>query len=234
MLQKGSKKCIIYVGIELEIKSKKHRKEKTMSIKEFFKEYNYYSVQMFVRQVAIALFGLVITISVKGGMQIGVSVFATIFYLFLIFDTAYSTGAKASASVGKKPPILGGLFMSLLANSLNILSATIGLIGWLCRLSENGFMEFLTKAGGIAQSFGGVFLQGMYAGLLTIDIAPEVPLNSCWWSYFLIVIPSILVSTAAFAMGLKGIGGNTIFTPRNAEEEEIRREKKREKRGNNQ
>lgn len=201
-----------------------------MSIKDFLSKYYYSSVQMFVRQIAIAIFGLVIALATEGTFQIVTSVFAILFYMFLIYDIAYSVGSKDGVSKSSHPPILSGLYISLLANIPNILCAVIGFIGWIASFSTSAFAETVTKIGGMAQVTA-LFIQGMFTGSLTIHIAPDAPLNSFWWTYFVIILFPLAVSTIAYILGRKGIGANSIFVPRNAEEEEIRREKKRSRNG---
>lgn len=196
-----------------------------MSVKNFMSRYYYSSIQMFVRQVAIAIFGLVIALATEGTFQIVTSVFAIIFYLFLIYDIAYSVGSKDGVSKTVEPPMLSGLYISLLANIPNILCAVLGFIGWLTSFSTSAAAETVTQIGGVAQVIA-LFLQGMFTGSLTLQIAPEQPLNSFWWTYFVIVLFPLAVSTFAYIFGRKGIGASSIFVPRNAEEEEIRREKK--------
>ena len=60
-----------------------------MKIKDFFERYFYNSVKMFVRQIAISIFGLMIAIATSGTLSIVTSVFAALFYLFLIYETAF-------------------------------------------------------------------------------------------------------------------------------------------------
>jgi hypothetical protein len=65
----------------------------------------------------------------------------------------------------------------------------------------------------------------MYTGLLSIDLN-GIPLNDYWLSYFIIVIPALVVTTFAYWCGVKGYHFSKILIPENPEDAEIKREKK--------
>ncbi|MBR2370516.1 MAG: hypothetical protein IKA82_00700 [Clostridia bacterium] len=202
-----------------------------MSFKAFFERYSYNSVKMFVRQMALSLFGLVLAlIPSKDGSSLTVitSIFAAVFYLFLIYDAAYAIGSKDSVAVSFKPNKLTGLFVSLLANSLNLLLAVVFLVGVLFKPLENSFAVGVTQTGGICGIIA-LFIQGMYTGLLTVNVA-GAPLNTYWFSYFLIVIPSLLVSTLGYYFGLNNMFALKIFRAATPEDEEIKNDEKRRRR----
>ncbi|NLW74772.1 MAG: hypothetical protein GX057_07835 [Clostridiales bacterium] len=194
-------------------------------MKHFFKEYSYYSFKMFLNQFAIALMGLVLALAF--GMsenhtgQVLSSVFAVVFYLFLIYYMTWEIGAKDGIRVEhgrKKARPLTGLYMSLIANSPNFVLAVLA--------------AFIKPFGSIA-----IILQGMYAGILTIKYKTgivdgelvELPLNDAWWSYFLIILPALLVSMISYILGTKNIGLSRVLVPANPEQEEIKRMKKKGK-----
>ena len=114
------------------------------------KKYSYSSVKLFVSQMALSLFGLVLAIAcakISKAAQIVVSVGAVIFYLFLIYTAIWEVGSKDKFGIeyGKfeaKP--LTGLYIGLLANSLNIVLAVFITLG-LC-LGNGGI---LSKIGGL-------------------------------------------------------------------------------------
>ena len=89
------------------------------------KKYSYSAVKLFVSQMAISLFGLVLAIAcakIGKTMQVVTSIGAVVFYLFLIYTSMWEVGSKDKFGVdyGKsesKP--LTGLYIGLLANSLN-------------------------------------------------------------------------------------------------------------------
>ncbi|MBQ9131625.1 MAG: hypothetical protein IJX62_04045, partial [Clostridia bacterium] len=53
---------------------------------------------------------------------------------------------------------------------------------------------------------------GMYTGLMANHLWGEA-LNSYWWVYFLIPIPSIIVCGIAYNMGIHDIKFTGIFDP---------------------
>ena len=195
-------------------------------MREFMKKYSYSAVKLFVSQMAISLFGLVLAIAcakIGKTMQVVTSIGAVVFYLFLIYTSMWEVGSKDKFGVdyGKsesKP--LTGLYIGLLANSLNFLLAIVVTLGFL--LGDGGI---LSKIGALCGTVA-IFVEGMYSGLLSIHIG-EVPLNSFWFSYFIITLPAIATSAVAYYAGVKGILFTKIMIPETPEEAEIRKEKKK-------
>ena len=193
---------------------------------EFMKKYSYSAVKLFVSQMALSVFGLVLAIAcakIGKTMQIVSSVGAVIFYLFLIYTAIWEVGSKDKFGIeyGKfeaKP--LTGLYIGLLANSLNLLLAVIITLG--LSFGDGGV---LSAVGGLCGSIA-IFIEGMYSGLLSIHVG-GAPLNSYWYPYFLITIPAIVTSAFAYYSGIKGIHFTKIMVPETPEEAEIRREKKK-------
>ena len=190
------------------------------------KKYSYSAVKLFVSQMAISLFGLVLAIAcakIGKTMQVVTSIGAVVFYLFLIYTSMWEVGSKDKFGVdyGKsesKP--LTGLYIGLLANSLNFLLAIVVTLGFL--LGDGGI---LSKIGALCGTVA-IFVEGMYSGLLSIHIG-EVPLNSFWFSYFIITLPAIATAAVAYYAGVKGILFTKIMIPETPEEAEIRKEKKK-------
>lgn len=193
---------------------------------EFMKKYSYSAVKLFVSQMALSVFGLVLAIAcakIGKTMQIVSSVGAVIFYLFLIYTAIWEVGSKDKFGIeyGKfeaKP--LTGLYIGLLANSLNLLLAVIFTLGL-----SFGDGDALSAVSGLCGCIA-MFIEGMYTGLLSIHVG-GAPLNSYWYPYFLITIPAIVTSAFAYYSGIKGIHFTKIMVPETPEEAEIRREKKK-------
>ena len=190
------------------------------------KKYSYSSVKLFVSQMALSLFGLVLAIAcakIGKAMQIVTSVGAVIFYLFLIYTAIWEVGSKDKFGIeyGKfeaKP--LTGLYIGLLANSINLVLALVITLG--LSFGDGGI---LSTVGALCGSVA-IFIEGMYSGLLSIHVG-GAPLNSFWYPYFLITIPAIATSAYAYYAGIKGIHFTKIMVPENPEEAEIRKEKKK-------
>lgn len=195
-------------------------------MREFLKKYSYSAVKLFVSQMALSVFGLVLAIAcakIGKTMQIVASVGAVAFYLFLIYTSMWEVGSKDKFGVdyGKtKENTLTGLYVGLLANSLNVLLAVFVTLGL---LFGNG--GILSTVGGLCGSIA-IFIEGMYSGILSIHIG-EAPLNSFWYPYFLITIPAIVTSAIAYRSGVRGKTALKVMIPETPEEAEIRKEKKK-------
>lgn len=178
---------------------------------DFFHKYGYSIVKMFVNQFAISLFGSTLamaTMSSKNNILTAVvSAGAVIFYMFLLYIMTWEIGAKdrVSVDIGKKEyKPLTGVLLSLIANIPNYVLALVFTIGY-------PFMATHTWAGNLAAIVKTilVIIEGMYVGLLAVIKIDAAPLNSFWWAYFIITIPSILTCGLAYFFGHK----NLRFTP---------------------
>jgi hypothetical protein len=160
---------------------------------------------MFVNQFAISIFGSVLAMATitagNNTLKIVVSIFAILFYLFLIYTMTWEIGAKdkISVDVGKKPyrPHTG-LLMSLAANIPNFLIAIVYTIGYrdMATAQWAGTMTFVARVASI-------LTEGMYLGLVTgISIAGKT-LQTYWWTYFIVTIPAIITSWVAYLLGHK-------------------------------
>ncbi len=166
-------------------------------MKQFFDRYLFNSVKMLVTQIVIAIFGLVLAVTCADDkrliLRIFGSVFAVLFYMFLLYYDSWNIGYK-DRSLQKKNPFTG-LLMSLVANSINILLAIFFLLGTL-----NPASNFCAGIGAFG-SFVALLGEGMYTGLLTLTV-DGTPLNKMWYSYFLIILPALLATSAGYLAGL--------------------------------
>ena len=182
-------------------------------MKKFWSEYSYNIVKMFINQIAIAVFGLILwyttTLAEADAMVKWSSAFSIIFYLFLIYTITWEVGFKDRArhKGGRKAYVpLRGLYMSLLANSINLLLALIIAAGWVLASPEVGLG--IGWADGM-QAFAGLiakFLQGMYMGFINkTDVITPVPV------YFLITLPSMAVAAVSYILGCKDAKIGSLF-----------------------
>ncbi len=169
-------------------------------MKAFFERYSYDSVRMVLNQVAMAIFGFGLAITAvtaeSDTLLIVTSVGAIIFYIALTYGTAWKVGSRDKITVDrgmrKFTPLLG-LLVSLLANSLNILLAILGMIGSLAGI---GGLEAIGENGAL-------WIQGMYQGLLAYFTIGGETLNNFWWIYLLLPIPALLTSMIGYIAGVK-------------------------------
>lgn len=177
-------------------------------MKKFFHDYSYSVVKMFINQLAIAIFGASLafaTAAAYGGngfdtFTLVVSIFATIFYLFLIYNLSWEIGAKdrISVDVKKKPyrPWLG-FFLSFLANIPNFIIVTIyAIVSFAGSKNATGIMSLIAR-----------LTNGMYWGSLSaISIFVDgkwVSLQSFWWAFLIITLPAIVTCGTAYYCGHK-------------------------------
>ena len=155
---------------------------------------------MFVNQFAISLLGSVLAFSTSTTgndmLTLVVSIFAILFYLFLIYNMTWEIGAKdkISVDVGKKMYTpYAGLFMSLIANIPNFIIAIAYTLGMLIA-QTHGQVAAMSK-------LAAMVCEGMYFGtIMTLKIG-DTPLHMFWWTYFLIMIPAIVSATVAYLLG---------------------------------
>ena len=94
---------------------------------KFIKENSYDIFKLFLSQIALAFFGLVMTMwtaNISDQVFLIVGIFSVIFYIYLIYIIVHDNGAKDRPAVeaGRaKPNYLKGLYLSLCANALNII-----------------------------------------------------------------------------------------------------------------
>lgn len=171
----------------------------------FLKDRSYEIVKMFINQVAIGIFGLSIslataTIDDEAGtsLKIITSVFAILFYLFIIYNMVRSLGYRDSGRINRGEDGASkytGLYLGLAASTLNFLFAIFIM---LAHLTEG--VKILSWLGGVS-AFINLITEGMYIGLLSMNVG-GAPLNSYWPVYFVILIPMIVTSTLAYLAGV--------------------------------
>lgn len=179
-------------------------------MKSFFGKYSYDMVKMLLNQVAIAIFGfsLVLTAGMAKSdlLRNASSCVAILFYLFLLYTNAWGIGYKDKVAVEtgiKKKNAMTGVLISLCANSFNFIFAIF------ITLATFFDGSVIDSIGGVA-SFLALFLEGMYTGLLA-NYVGGVVLNSCWFMYFLIPLPAIIVSGVAYLLGMHDVKWSSFF-----------------------
>ncbi len=181
-------------------------------MKNFFSRYSYQTMHLFLNQVAIGLFGVVLALAAgmaeNDGLKIGSSIFAVMFFLFLQFASAWRVGSedRVSVDLGKrKRDLFVPIKMWALANSLNLLLALCISLGlWFPNVG------FFSTIGGIASTVK-LIAEGMYTGLLAINVGGH-PLNTLWFMHFLTPLPSLLAIVAAYLCGLNNINFGGLFS----------------------
>ena len=202
-------------------------------MKLFFKKYSFLMTKLFITQCIISLFGFVLALS---ALQINVtaitvllSVFSICFYIFLIYITAWEAGSKELPAIeaGRaKRSIFTGLFIGIGASIPNFVLAIIYSASRPFATEFSAYpSEALSVICGISLAIMN-FINGMYSSLINLIHVGGEALNKHWWTYFLLPIPAIIVTTVAYILGTKEIHFTKILLPLTPEEMEIRRENK--------
>lgn len=196
-------------------------------MKNFFSKHSYDFLRMLLVQSAIGgFFGFALAIAVTGiGTQnsengtvgtttevllLVTSVCAILFYLFLIYVQIWEIGGKDQMSHqvrGTKPNIYKGLLIALCANVPNFVLAALISLGYMFADNEIcgtvGFVaDLITK-----------FIHGMYLGIIQHEFAGGFALMNQWWVYFLLPVPALLTSFAAYNIGRMGWHLTGILAP---------------------
>ena len=176
------------------------------SMKGFFKQYSYNIVRDILNQFAISVLGALLSMATSAAnsntLSMVVSVFAIVFYLFLVYTTTWEIGAKdrISVDVGKKPyrPHTG-LVVSAVANIPKFVIAILFVIA--VYVIPNG--KFATNMEAFIR-LAYMLLGGMYTGLMmSVKITVESTMISQWWAYFVFILPALCISWIAYFAGFK-------------------------------
>lgn len=198
-------------------------------MKNFLKKYSYLMVKIFIAQCVIGLFGNVLALagvkSESNALTIAISVFAIIFYLFLVYLFAWEAGNKDKAAIDgerlKYSP-LTGLYIAIGANVPNYLLTLIYAM----------LLPVASKVEGTASAICGIskifllFFNGMYTGIMSAISFGGNAMHTFWLSYLIITVPALLITALAYIMGVKEIYLTKAMVPVNPEELEIKRDKK--------
>ncbi len=179
-------------------------------MKRFLIDHSYDMVKMLLNQIAISIFGFSLALAAgkadNDTLRTFSSVFSILFYLFLLYTTAWDIGYrdKVSVDIGKKKYTpFKGVLISLCANSINLILALL-----IALASVPGFSA-LVGVGGVCQAIS-VLIEGMYSGILAIPVG-GVALNNYWFMYFLITIPAMIVSGISYVLGVKDVKFTSFF-----------------------
>ena len=195
---------------------------------KFIKENSYDIVKLFVNQIGITIFSLVLYTAVGSiedealfsKLTVILSVFAALFYFALIYTAAWDFGARDRIRIdgGKLEPTKAkGVILSLIANLPNFIIALLAVI----------FMVIYLSAGidGAYTGFGILnlllrFTNAMFLGILQGVFAflkSESDLYFLWQSvgYFLAPLLTVLVTHLGYELGMREF---RIFKPISAGE----------------
>lgn len=163
-----------------------------------YKKNGYQVIRLGLYQFGMTLFGLVVAMatSTSGTLVFWTGVFSALFYLYLIYSLVYELGQKDGIRIesGKrKYNPLRGFWLSLAANSLNILLGILIFVGDI--VFDASAAEWAGMMYDCAYAIANP-IQGMYIGVLQ-------PFMDVSFVYLLTPIPGIIVCTFGYILGVK-------------------------------
>ena len=198
-----------------------------MSKMSFFKNNSYEIMKLFINQVGITIFSLVLYTAagsiedeaLGSKIRIALSAFAVIFYFALIYSAAWEFGARDKIRIdgGKmeKAP-LSGLKMAMIANIPNFIFAFLAtlFIGLYIVSETDALYSVFAVFNLIIRFFSAMFLgviQGAFSFLETSDVeSKQFLLYYFWQSVGFLVAPALTVFVTHFGYSL-GLEDKRIF-----------------------
>lgn len=181
-------------------------------MKYFFKDNSYNMFKMFVNQLGMTIFAITLSFPTAGNDTLFtfVSLFAIGFYMVLLYFMTWDIGNEEKIRIeGKRLKFvkLKGLYLSLGANIINFILATLMSIGYysVTGFNENGAPDspsWAVNLYGIPQLINRL-LNAMFGGVM--KYLPQTPLSN-----FITIIPALITCTVAYYMGVKG---KRVFPP---------------------
>lgn len=178
-------------------------------MREFFRENSDNIIKLFVNQIGMTIFGLLLSVATFQNKELlmWTGVLTVIFYLYLVYSTAWYIGAKDKIKIDggrmNKSPVRG-LILGTLANSINIILALVIILCYYTWFFSE--MQWAANITAIAYQISWL-LNGMYIAILS-------PIKIIPLRYFLMlicVIPSILTSGVAYFAGIHNFRILSLF-----------------------
>ena len=184
---------------------------------KFFKENSYDITRLFINQVGITIFSMILYTALgmvnldeatKLGINIALSVFATLFYFALLYTVAWDWGAKDKIRIdgGRMEPVkLKGARMAAFANVPNFV------LTFICVIT---FAIYLISGNEVCYTVSAVFntivrlLMSMYLGILKGVFNPLNANADMFYftqaiGYFVIPVFAIAVTQIGYSFGLR-------------------------------
>lgn len=183
---------------------------------KFFKENSYDVVRLFINQVGIAIFSLILytalgMVNIESGNKYTakaiISVFAILFYFALLYTVAWDWGAKDKIRIeGKRmdPIKFKGARLAFWANIPNfVFSFAYALTMGLYCLGVEGVKNISAIFNVLVR-----FIMSMYLGLILAIFSPfasDVLVYNFWQAvgYFIVPVFAILVTELGYTLGLR-------------------------------
>ena len=178
-------------------------------------------IKMMVTQLGMTMFGIMITMTAKaiplsanGGKNIlllAASCASVIFYMFLLYIHIWDKGAKDKIKIDggrMEKSNLKGLYLSLVANSINLLLGLIMCITYYFCDFSNNTPKFACQIFGIANDVARL-IQGMYIGIINYIFPNAV--STPPFIFILITFPALIISMIGYSLGSANTKLTSIF-----------------------
>ena len=182
---------------------------------KFFKKNSYEIVRLFVIQIGITIFSLLVSpaartvcVSNKLGattsayVQLAIGIFSTAFHLFIVYATMWEVGAKRREAIesGRMPSdTREGLKIALYSQAVNFFLWLLMAVG-LLRLATGN--SFLIGMYGVARLIFGL-INSMHLGLINFFVT-DINYVATTLLSLVFLLPQIVVASLAYAFGTKG------------------------------
>ncbi len=182
-------------------------------MKNFFKDNSYYIIRLFGTQVGLTVFGMMLsfaTADISMGLFLAASVFSVLFYLALMYSTVSEVGYKHAEKIASGRMRLSkpfGLYLCLAAYIPNFLVLILMWIGVIFGSSQT----WAGTLGGVANTVMHVIFSMFWgidravAAALNPADPEQVALLISSVVYTVSMLPGLLVSALAYALGRRGI-----------------------------
>jgi len=194
----------------------------------FIKNNSYDITRLFINQIGITIFSLVLYLStgfvedtvLRGKLWLMVSIGATLFYFALLYCASWEFGAKDKIRIDsgkyKKVPMKGAL-MSLLANSLNIILALVSAICigvYINTPTLQGAESAVANAAGITSMLSH-FISAMFIGI--VGLFKSIPVDEMTVNlldslgYLAMYLVTVGVTQLGYFMGERNYRISSLF-----------------------
>ena len=182
---------------------------------KFYRENSRLVSRLFVNQIGMTIFGLVLTLAVmkaaenNSALTVAVSAFSIVFYLCLIYNVMWEEGARNIIRIkaGRlEQDRFFAIKASFFASVPNLVLAALLLISFVLAFPLE--LAFAKSVYAALHIILGLF-EAMYVGLfgMILDLVPEVASQSllACGLYIVSSVPMMLVSILAYHFGMKNI-----------------------------
>lgn len=179
---------------------------------DFIKDNSYNMVKMFIYQFGMTVFGLTLSLATASNdtLLLIAGCFSVLFYMYLLYTMTWELGAKDrvridSGRVTAMP--LKGLYISIGANTINIILGLLIVIGY---FSVREWIPVVDPASGATVMTGeplwainlygtaktiDMLLHGMYTAFIRLYMS-ENP-----FAYLIIILPALIICTVGYLLG---------------------------------